>query len=149
MADDEDLAGAVLRLRLPASALHLFETLKERGHLKTVKEICHNFELSIRAEKRDGENEAGEDPMGKTRLMRVRWDGEKLNDGTFLPGSRIIATLEFDRSMVGAFKILKPTEWASLVPEVADKSGPSRATPDVVQPNSKKLSTVDPSTIVL
>jgi hypothetical protein len=51
--------------------------------------------------------------------------------------------------MVGAFKILKPTDWASLVPEAAEKSGSTRATPDVVQPNSKKLSTSDPSTIIL
>ena len=87
--------------------------------------------------------------MGKTRLVRVRWDGDQVNDGAFDPGSRITATLEFDRSMVGAFKILKPTDWASLVPEATEKSGSTRVTPDVVQPNSKKLSTSDPSTIIL
>ena len=85
IADDMNISGAVLRLRLPASALQLFETLKDRGHLANVKEICHNFELSIRAEKMNGENEAGEDPMGKTRLVRVRWDGERFDDGIFDP----------------------------------------------------------------
>ena len=87
--------------------------------------------------------------MGKTRLVRVRWDGDQLNYGIYDPGSRITATLEFDRSMVGAFKILKSTDWASLVPEEAEKSGSTRLTPDVVQPNSKKLSASDPSIIVL
>jgi len=35
--DDVDLANAILRLRLPLSAIHLFNTLKERGHLDKVK----------------------------------------------------------------------------------------------------------------
>lgn len=87
--------------------------------------------------------------MGKTRLMRVRWDGEQFSHGTFNPSARIIATLEFDRSMVGAFKILKATDWAMIVPEEVSKAGSTRNSPDMVKPNSVKLSPYDPSSIVL
>ena len=60
LADDIDLSGAILRLRLPAAALLLQETLKEKGHVARGHETCHNFELSVRCEARNGENEAGE-----------------------------------------------------------------------------------------
>jgi hypothetical protein len=42
--------------------------------------LCHTFELSIRAEKRDGVNEAGESAFGKVRLVRVRWEGKEVSD---------------------------------------------------------------------
>jgi hypothetical protein len=51
--------------------------------------------------------------------------------------------------MVGAFKVLKHTEWAALVPEKTEKSGSTRTEPDTVKPTVKKLSTDDPSTIIL
>jgi hypothetical protein len=51
--------------------------------------------------------------------------------------------------MVGSFKIIKATVWAMIVPEAASKSGSTRTSPDMVKPNSVKLSPYDPSSIVL
>jgi hypothetical protein len=103
LAEDVDLAGAILRLRFPPSSIHLFDTLKEEGKLSKGTEICHSFTLSVRAELRNGENESGLDPMGPSRLIRVRWEGEEVADGLYDYSSRIYAALEFDRSMKGAF----------------------------------------------
>ena len=50
---DIDLAGAILRLNLPESAVHLANELIEAVHGENFNEICHNFKLSIRAENRD------------------------------------------------------------------------------------------------
>jgi len=149
LAGDPDLSLAVLRLRLPASALELLQTLKDGGHLAAGHEICHNFQLSVRAEKRGGGHAAGAELTGPSRLVRVRWDGEQVDTGVYDPRSRLTASLEFDRSMHGAYQALKTTEWASLVPEKAEGAGSTRAAPDVVRPSVKKLSAVDPSTIIL
>lgn len=77
-------------------------------------ELCHTFELSIRAERRDGQNEAGQDMGGHSRLMRVRWEGRQTSDNLFDPRGRLYATLEFDRSMKTAFQILKTDDWVAL-----------------------------------
>ena len=47
---------------------------------KTKNGLCHTFELSVRAERRDGINEAGESAFGKVRLVRVRWEGREVSD---------------------------------------------------------------------
>jgi len=97
---DIDLAGAIVRLRLPASAVHLANELIETVHGTNYNEICHNFKLSVRAEVRDDKvNDAGEEIFGPIRLMRVRWEGEEVDAGIYDPNSRLTATLEFDRNM--------------------------------------------------
>lgn len=102
LAEDVDVDTAVLRLRFPPSSVHIFDVLKENGHLGNA-EICHSFSLSIRAELRSGENESGLDIMGPSRLVRVRWEGTEVGNGLFDPASRIYASLEFDRSMKAAY----------------------------------------------
>ena len=87
--------------------------------------------------------------MGPTRLVRVRWDGKQVGDSIYDPRSRITATLEFDRSMKGAFRVMTSTDWASLVPEKAGKVGTTRTEPDTVKPLVKRLSSDDPSTVIL
>jgi len=102
LAEDVDVDGAILRLRFPASSIHLFDIMRQEGHLGDV-EICHSFSLSIRAELRNGENESGLDMFGPSRLVRVRWDGTEVGNGLYDYSSRVYASLEFDRSMKGAF----------------------------------------------
>jgi len=51
------------------------------------------------------------------RLMRVRWEGRKTSQGLFDPRSKLVASLEFDRSMSGAFQVLKSLDWAFLTPD--------------------------------
>ena len=46
-------------------------------------------ELSIRAEKRNGEDEAGQEQGGPSRLMRVRWEGRETSDKLFDPATDI------------------------------------------------------------
>jgi hypothetical protein len=46
--------------------------------------------------------------------MRVRWEGLRVADGVFDPRTRLIAALEFDRSLAGAYQLLKTSEWAGL-----------------------------------
>ena len=103
LADDVDLSGAVLRLKLPGSALEALKVAEESGLIPEGAELCHTFELSIRAEKRDGANEAGQSMDGHSRLMRVRWEGREISDRLFDPRTRLYAVLEFDRSMKAAF----------------------------------------------
>jgi len=67
------------------------------------EELCHTFILSVRAENRDGTNEGGEEITGAARLMRVRWEGTEVSDKLFDSRDKIIAELEFDRSMKSAF----------------------------------------------
>jgi hypothetical protein len=45
----------------------------------------------------------------------VRWEGQEEQEGLFDPREHIIATLEFDRSVKEVYKIMKTSEWASLV----------------------------------
>lgn len=52
LADDIDLSGAILRLKLPDHAFEAFKFAKESGLIPEGSEMCHNFELSIRAELR-------------------------------------------------------------------------------------------------
>lgn len=103
LADDIDISGAILRLRLPPNALSAIKFAKDSGMLPEETELCHTFELSIRAEKRSGQNEAGQDMGGPARLMRVRWEGHETNHNLFDPRVRVYASLEFDRSMKQAF----------------------------------------------
>jgi hypothetical protein len=114
LADDIDLSGAILRLKLHDHALQALKFAKESGLVPAGAELCHTFELSIRAERRDGQNEAGEDMTGHSRLMRVRWEGRETSDNLFDPRARLYATLEFDRSMKSAFQILKNEDWVAL-----------------------------------
>lgn len=51
--------------------------------------------------------------------------------------------------MESAFKILKATDWAMIVPVEEKNSGSTRSSHDIVKPNSVKLSPYDPSSIVL
>lgn len=74
LAEDVDLEGAVLRLRYPPSSIHLIDQLIDQGHLAD-RPACLTFDLSIRAERRDGTNEGGEELQGPSRLLRVRWEG--------------------------------------------------------------------------
>mmetsp|Transcript_21053 Transcript_21053/g.32596 ORF Transcript_21053/g.32596 Transcript_21053/m.32596 type:complete len:98 (+) Transcript_21053:568-861(+) len=48
MADDINLSGAILRLKLPGSVTSLPSILKSALH---GDEVCNNFRLSVRAEK--------------------------------------------------------------------------------------------------
>jgi hypothetical protein len=59
LADDVNLSGAILRLRLDDHALQAFRIARESGFVPSGTELCHTFELSIRVERRDGQNEAG------------------------------------------------------------------------------------------
>jgi hypothetical protein len=153
LAEDVDLDGAILRLRFPPSSVHLLDTLKDLNYFSQGREICHNFALSIRAELRSGENESGLDPTGPSRLVRVRWEGDEVGDGLFDFSSRIYASLEFDRSMKAAVQLLKNSDFVSL--EAASPRGSSSlgslgdTAPEAVKPTFKRLSAVDPSTILL
>jgi len=81
----------------------IHDVLKAGGHAQEEKEICHNFMLSVRAERRDNAQPALPG-LGETgRLMRVRWEGERILGGTYDPRSKLIASLEFDRSMKGIY----------------------------------------------
>lgn len=53
LAEDVDLDGAILRLRYPPSSIHLVDELIDNGHLGE-KSLCHSFDLSVRAELRNG-----------------------------------------------------------------------------------------------
>jgi hypothetical protein len=48
-----------LRFEMPVSELALFKQLKDNHLLEEGHELCHNFLVSIRAEKRNGVNDAG------------------------------------------------------------------------------------------
>lgn len=150
LAEDVNVEGVILRLRFPPSSIHLFDVLRDEGHLGD-REICHTFSLSVRAELRSGENESGLDMLGPSRLVRVTWEGDEVGeDGLYDHAGRVYASLEFDRSMKGAFQLLKTAEFVSLVaaePNVAASSVDSA--PAAVKPAVKRLSPADPSTILL
>jgi len=149
LADDVNLSGAILRLRLPDHALQALKFAKDSGMVPEKAELCHTFELSIRAERRDGQNEAGQDMVGQSRLMRVRWEGRETSHNLFDPRARLYATLEFDRSMKAAFQFLKNEDWAVLQPVRTGSAGSTSVQPDVVKPLSKALLVEDPSSITL
>lgn len=147
LADDVELSGAVLRISLPSEAIELLAQLKERGHLDRGKsEVCHNFQLSVRAELRG--NRSDESPaLNKyepPRLMRVRWEGMRVSEGVYDPRTRLIAALEFDRSLSGHYQLLKTTEWAALA-----QHGPNdtQTLPHPVSPTVKKMAPGDTSTV--
>jgi hypothetical protein len=127
------------------------DSLRAGGHVAAGSEVCHNLELSVRAELRTGENEDGSAIMGPSRLVRVRWEGNQVDGGHYDPAARLTATLEFDRSMKGAFQLLKASAWASLAPEKPTASGGAAAktAAHAAMPTLKKLSTSDPSSILL
>lgn len=57
LADDVDLRGVVLRVSLPSEAVDLVSILKAHGYLDRGKpEVCHNFQLSVRAELKGDRN---------------------------------------------------------------------------------------------
>jgi len=149
LADDVDLSGAILRLKLPPSSLKLADSLKAGGHVAAGSEVCHNLELSVRAELRTGENEDGSAVIGPSRLVRVRWEGRQVDSGRYDPAARLIATLEFDRSMKGAFQLLKTGDWASLAPEKPLGGAATKTAAHAAKPTLKKLSPSDPSSIIL
>jgi len=116
LADDVDLTGAILRVSLPLESVQLLSILKAHGHLDRVKpELCHNFQLSVRAELLANRNSSQSQSTEVPRLMRVRWEGLRVADGLFDPRTRLIAALEFDRSLSGAYQLLKTSEWAGLL----------------------------------
>ena len=45
----------------------------------------------------------------------MRWEGEEVSGGLYDPAKKVTAYLEFDRSMQGAFKVLKMATWVSLI----------------------------------
>ena len=49
----EDVSHAILRLKLPLSALQSMKIAEEFG-IEKGSDLCHNFGLSIRAERTDG-----------------------------------------------------------------------------------------------
>jgi hypothetical protein len=109
----------------------------------------------VRAEKRDSEQESEAAALGipglgePSHLMRVRWEGEKIEGGFFDPRARIVAYLEFDRSMKDSYQIMKSGNYAALVPEHAEEAGSTRQHPDIVPSTLVELSTDDPSTVML
>ena len=50
LADDIDLSGAILRLNVPEHAINALKFSKDSGFVPEGTELCHTFELSIRAE---------------------------------------------------------------------------------------------------
>ena len=138
---------AVLRLKMPATALELVHTLNHEG-LFGKGEICHNFQLWIRAEKLDGEGPT-HTHGGEAKLVRVRWEGYEVDPGLFDPRHKLTAALEFDRSMKGAHQLLKGSNWVSLVPHNKNENDTDRVAPDSVVPPAKRLNPDDVSTILL
>jgi hypothetical protein len=147
-----------LRIRYPPSAIHLIDELVDQGLLHD-QEVCHTFQLSIRAELRGGVNEAGESAAGPSRLLRVRWQGDEVAGAgvdaaksRFDPARRVTAVLEFDRSMVEAFKLLKRSSFATLAPNLEKPpAGAARTkeTPQAVAAPTSRLSQSDPSMLLL
>ena len=81
--------------------------------------------------------------------MRVRWEGEQIDGGFFDPRHRIVAYLEYDRSMKDSYQMMKSATWAALMPEHAEENGSTREHPDIVPANLVELSTDDPSTVMV
>jgi hypothetical protein len=73
--------------------------------------------------------------------MRVRWEGQEVNEGLMDPRDKIAAFLEFDRNMKSSFRTLKSSDWLNLVPVTPEESGTTRALPKTVVPTGKELST--------
>ena len=132
---------------MPATALELLHTLKQDGLIGR-DEICHNFQLWIRAELIDSAKGAQAHP-GEARLVRVRWEGYEVDEGIFDPRHRLTAALVFDRSMKGAYQLLKTSNWVSLAPLKKNEMDTDRVAPDSVIPPVKRLDPEDTSTILL
>jgi len=106
LADDIDISGAILRLKLPDHSMEVLSIAKDSGLLPDHHEMCHTFELSIRAEvmgHKNADGSAGHDEDSPSKLMRVRWEGHETSHRKFDPRTRIYASLEFDRSMKNHF----------------------------------------------
>ena len=53
LADDLDISGAILRIKLPYQGVEALALAKRFGTSKENEELCHNFKLSVRIEKRN------------------------------------------------------------------------------------------------
>ena len=81
--------------------------------------------------------------------MRVRWEGVQVTPNVFDTRERVIAVLEFDRSMEKPFQNIKGTEFAVLVPKETGEFGSQRAQPEAVKPSDVSMDPYDPSTLML
>jgi hypothetical protein len=130
----DDLKSAILRLRFPADALKAVQIAKDSGRMPSGTEACLTFELSVRAERLDGQPA---DPMtGKKlpRLMRVRWEGKELADQSYDARERLVASLEFDRSVADAFDMISSGDFAALIADHTSSGGSSRVSVDTTRP---------------
>ena len=117
----EELKHATLRLKFPPQSLEAMKMIEDSGRLKEGEDLCHTFDLSIRAFRLD--NRPASPMMGglqpgehMRRLVRVRWEGTQLSDEIYDSREHIYASLEFDGEMHRAWKILKNSPVGSLAP---------------------------------
>jgi hypothetical protein len=149
IAAPDDLKSAILRLRFPAEALKAVKIAKDSGKLPSGQEACLTFELSVRAERLDGQ---AADPMtgGKRpRLMRVRWEGKTISDDSYDAREKIVANLEFDASVAGVWEMISSGDFAALVPEHTSAGGSSRVAVDTTKAQQVVLNPSDSSIITL
>lgn len=75
----EELKHATLRLKFPPQSLEAMKMIEDSGRLKEGEDLCHTFDLSVRAFRTD--NRPASPMMGgaqgdhMARLVRVRWEG--------------------------------------------------------------------------
>lgn len=60
LADDIDLSGAILRMTVPDHAISALKFAKDSGFVPEGVELCHTFDLSIRAEMQGHKRGAGD-----------------------------------------------------------------------------------------
>jgi hypothetical protein len=84
--------------------------------------------------------------------MRVRWEGLRVSEGVYDPRVKMLAYLEFDKSLSGSYQLLKSTEFASLAQ--LDSNDQHNATfksntppSHVVLPTVKKLAQGDATSL--
>ena len=115
----EELKHATLRLKFPPQALEAMKMIEDSGRLKDGEDLCHTFDLSIRAFRLDNRPAnpymgGGDKGESMRRLVRVRWEGTQLSDEVYDSREHVIAELEFDGDMHKAWKMLKATPVGSL-----------------------------------
>jgi hypothetical protein len=128
--------------------------IEDSGRLKDGEDLCHTFDLSIRAFRLDNRAPSpigGAGGKGETmrRLVRVRWEGTRLSDEIYDSREHVIANLEFDGDMHTAWKVLKSSPVGSLAPKHTSAGGSSKIKPPVVMPQDKMIDDEDSSTVIL
>jgi hypothetical protein len=144
----DDLKEVTLRLKFPPNSLEAMKMIEDTNRLKEGEDLCHTFDLSIRAFRLD---KSAPNPLGgdQRRLVRVRWEGTELSNEVFDSRQHVIAVLEFDGDMTKAWKMLKMGPVGTLAPEHTSAGGSSRIKPPVVSPQDKHIDDTDPSIITL